>query len=89
MASSAMELQLGVFGSRRNKCKQNASTIFARRAAFQACLPSRSDRSTYTPDKSRLFWLQEKPEYPQFEPHAVIKMTQVLRSPVYICDLCP
>ena len=25
---------------------------------------------TYTPDEPRLFWLHEKPEDPQFEPHA-------------------
>ena len=39
---------------------------------------------TYTPDKPRLFWLREKPEDPQFDPHAGIKMAQVLGSPLYI-----
>ena len=39
MASSAIELKLGVFGvfanhTHRNKCKQDASTIFARSTAF-------------------------------------------------------
>ena len=38
----------------------------------------------YALDKLRLFWLREKPEDPQFEPHAGIKMAQVLGSPVYI-----
>ena len=33
---------------------------------------------TYAPDKSWLFWLQENPENPQFEPHVGIKMEQVL-----------
>ena len=47
-------------------------------------LPS-SDRSTYTRDKSWLFWLREIPKYLQLEPHAGIKMVQVLGSPVYIC----
>ena len=29
-----------------------------------------------------------KLEDPQFEPHARIKMTQVLRSPLFLYDLC-
>ena len=56
MASSTMKLKLGVFGFLRgNKRKQNASTIFARHAAFNACLSSRLDRSTYATDELRLF----------------------------------
>ena len=39
---------------------------------------------TYASDEPRLFWLWEKLEDPQFEPHAGIKMAQVLESPVYI-----
>ena len=31
----------------------------------------------------RLFWSQEKSEDPQFEPHARMKMAQVLRCPLY------
>ena len=58
MASSAMELQLGVLEflltryseTSSNNLKQNASTIFVRRAAFHACLPSRSARSIYARD---------------------------------------
>ena len=42
---------------------------------------------TYAPDKPQLFWLREKPEDPQFEPHARIKMAHVLGSPVYIYGL--
>ena len=38
--------------------KQNKSTIFAHSFGF-----SRSDHSTYTPDKSQLIWSWEKPEY--------------------------
>ena len=38
----------------------------------------------YPSNKSRLFWLQDKPEDPQFEPHARIKMVQVMGSPLYI-----
>ena len=33
---------------------------------------------TYAPDKPHLFGLQEKPEDPQFEPHAALKMAQDL-----------
>ena len=51
---------------------------------FTHFLSSRSDHSTYTPDKSLLFWSLEKPEYPQLEPHTKIKMALVLGSPVYI-----
>ena len=36
--------------------------------------------------KPRLFWLREKLKDPQFEPHAGIKMAQVLGSLVYIYD---
>ena len=36
------------------------------------------------PNKSQLFWLQDKPEDPQFQPHARIKMVQVMGSPLYI-----
>ena len=42
---------------------------------------------TYAPDEPRLFWLREKPEDPQFEPHFGIKNGSgfwVLGSPVYI-----
>ena len=36
---------------------------------------------TYAPDEPRLFLLGEKPEDPQIEPHASIKMAQGLVSP--------
>ena len=38
--------------TRGNKCKQNASTIFERLAAFHACLFAQLDCSTYAPDES-------------------------------------
>ena len=69
----------------RNTHKQNSFTIFF--AAFPVCLFSSSDRSTYAPEESRLFWSWEKPKYPQFEPRAGIKVAQVLGSIVYICDI--
>ena len=42
---------------------------------------------TYAPDELWLFWLQTKPEDPQFEPRAERKMAQVLGSPLYTCGL--
>ena len=57
---------------------------------FYACLSSCSHHSTCrvtrTLDEPWLFWLREKPEDPQIEPHAGIKMAQVLVS-LYICGL--
>ena len=44
---------------------------------------------TYAPDEPRWFWLQEKPEDPQIEPRAGIKMAQGLVSLVYICGIDP
>ena len=41
---------------------------------------------TCTPDKPWLFWLQEKPKVPKFEPHARIMMAQILGSLVHIFD---
>ena len=40
---------------------------------------------TYAPDELWLCWLQEKPEDPQFEPHARIKIMQFLWSSLFIC----
>ena len=39
----------------------------------------------YAPNEPLLFWLQEKPEDPQIQPHAGIKMVQGLVSLMYIC----
>ena len=36
---------------------------------------------TYAPDESQLFFLREKLQDPQIEPHAGIKMVQDLVSP--------
>ena len=44
--------------TRRNKHKQNAS---ARCTAFHPCLSSPSNRSTYAPEESFLFWYWENP----------------------------
>ena len=60
--------------------------FFARHVAFQACLFSRSDRITYLTSNSYIL-VEGKPEYPQFELHAGIKMALVLGSPLYICGL--
>ena len=69
MASSTMELQLWVFRFLptthvETKRKQNAPTIFACLAAFHTFLSSRSDRSTYAPDKSWLFKMAGKTRIP-------------------------
>ena len=73
---------------RKNKCNANVSTIFARHGAFHACLPSRSDRTRVRwhmhLTNHGYFDYGEKPEDPQFGPHAWIKMAQVLGSPVYV-----
>ena len=61
MASSTMGLQLGVLGC----LQQNASTNLC--SPFHMCSSLRSDCSTYTLDESWLFWLQEKPKYPQLQ----------------------
>ena len=65
MASSAMKLQLGIFGLlitthvKTSLCKQNTSTIFMHHVAFHVSLSSRSDHSTYAPEKSQLLWSWE------------------------------
>ena len=45
----------------RNKSKQNVSMIFVCRTAFHSYLSSRSDRSTYAPDKSWLLSSRDRP----------------------------
>ena len=75
--------------TRGNKHKQNASTIFTCYATFHRCLSSRSDRSPYVPDESHLFWSRQTPAHPYLEPHARIKMVQVLGSLVCICASDP
>ena len=50
----------------QNKRKTNASTIFARHAAFYPCFAGDAD-DIHTPEEPWLFWLREKPEDPQFE----------------------
>ena len=95
MASSVMELQLGVFSflpathvKTKSKVKKNASAIFTHHAAsyayFVFTLRLQYKQVTYAPDESGLFWSREKPGYPQLEPHALKKMAQILKSLVYI-----
>ena len=73
----------------RNKRKTNASTTFARRALFYACLSSRLDRSRcrwlYAPDEPRLFWLLEKPEDPNLNPWGDKSGAGSGTSIVYLC----
>ena len=75
--------------TRKNKCNTNAPTIFARGAAFYSHLSLPSDRQlmqvAYALEELWWFWLWEKNlKTPQFEPHARIKMAQVLGFLVYI-----
>ena len=82
MASSAMGLKLGVFGFLlTTHAKTNTKQIcsWSSRVMWHFThiyLHSQTavDAGDYAPDKSWLFWLQENPEDPQFEPHAGIKM---------------
>ena len=80
MVSSAMALKLGVFRFCRpptqkqtqNKCAHvlRVSRGFYRVIVFT--LSRQYMQLTYAPDEPRLFLLREKPEDPQFEPHAGI-----------------
>ena len=93
-----MGLKLGVFGFLPTTlAKTHTKQMLPRSSRTVQCFicvyfTSRSDRGrcrlmmqvTYAPAESQLFWLWENPEDPQFEPHAGIKMVQVLGSPVYI-----
>ena len=95
MASSAMGLKLGVFRflpttlakkQTQNKSRHNLRTPC--RVSTHVYLHAQTAVDVGdTPDQPRLFWLQEKTEYPQFKPHAGIKMEHVLWSPVYICGI--
>ena len=93
MASSAMGLKLGVFGflptthAETNANKMHPQSMRAMWLFTHVYLHAQTPVHTCAPDESWLFWSQEKPEYPQFEPHARIKMAQVLGSLLYICGL--
>ena len=84
MALSAM----GLFGFLLTKCaKTNAKQMRPR----SSCAMRRFTRvylyaqtAVDASDEPWVFWLREKLEDPQFEPHAGIKIAQVLGSLVYI-----
>ena len=83
MAPSAMELQLGgiqVFAN--HKLKQMQTKCDLRVQRFMHVYLQAQTVIHNAPDEPLLFWLREKPEYPQLEPHARIKMAQFLGSPV-------
>ena len=87
MASPPMGLNMGVFGflptthttANVKGCKISVlhEFVFMLRLQWMQVICA--------PDKPRLFSLREKPKDPQFEPHAGIKMVQILGSLVYIC----
>ena len=77
MASSAMELNLGVFGFLPpTHAKVNANDKRVYDPLALVCLHAQI--------AVQLFWLWEKPKDPQIQPHARIKMAQVLGSLVCI-----
>ena len=94
MASSAMELQLGVLGvfffptTHTVKQLQTICVYDLRvpsRPAFCAYLSPRSDLST-CPWPIKIILIAGKPRIPPiWQPHARINMAQLLGSPVYIC----
>ena len=67
--------------TRRNKMRPRSSCAMRRFTS----LPSRLDRSTLRTWRITLILITGKIWTPEFEPHAGIKMAQVLGSPVYIC----
>ena len=90
MTSSA----IGVFGflptTHKSKRKTNAFMMFARRASFYARLSSSTPYAVHAGNtrtwRSTIILITGKPKDPQIEPHAWIKIAQVL-SLVYICGL--
>ena len=91
MASSNMRLKLGVLcfcrlhmqnkwvHDLRSPCGVLRMFIFTSRPQYM--------QVTYTSDELWLFWVREKLEYSQYEPHAGIEMAQVLGSPLFICGV--
>ena len=84
-------LKLGVFGdlanhARKSKRKANMSTTFARCPAFLSIFTLRLQymQVTFAPEKPVIL-ITEKPTDSQFDPHARIKMAQVVGSPLRIC----
>ena len=81
---------LGFLPTTTQMGKTDAFTIFVCHAVFYACLSSSSDHRTccmvtYGPDEPQVILVTGKPKDPQLEPHARIKMMQVLGSLVYVC----
>ena len=65
MVSSAMELQLGVFGFLpTTHMETNANTTSPWSLCFMCAYLQLLDCSSYVPYESRLFWWCEKPKYP-------------------------
>ena len=90
MASSAMGLNLGVFGvfADHTHTQRNTKQMHSRSCRGAFYLSSRSNCKTciviYT-WRTTVILITGKPEDPQIQPHAGIKMAQVLGSLVYIC----
>ena len=71
----------------KTNVKTNVFMIFTCCVAYLSSRRSQQMQVIYAPDEPRLFWLREKPEDPKFEPHARIKMAQVLGFPWYIISM--
>ena len=69
-----------------NEHKQNTSTTFVRRWRFTHVYLHAQTAIHMHLMNHGYFDCGKNPEYPQSEPHARIKMVQVVGSPVCICD---
>ena len=89
MTSTTNELQLGVLGffptthTRKQMKKMCPWSLHTVRCFTRVYLHAQTTVHN-APDESRLLWSRENPKYPQLEPHAGIKMAQVLGSQVCI-----
>ena len=96
-ASSAMGLNLGVFRFLpTTHAKSNAKQMrswFSRATWLLTCDWLHAQTAVHAgnynaPVGPQLFWLREKPEDPQIEPHVGIKMVACLVSLVYTMYIC-
>ena len=68
----------------QSKCAHDLRMPRGFKRVFVFMLRPQYMQVTNAPDETRLFWWREKPEDPQIQPHAGIKMAQGQVSLVYI-----